>query len=48
VISDIGLRGGSLLVRALRGAGRDAQLAKPVEALALLATVARVAQPAAV
>jgi PAS domain S-box-containing protein len=46
VISDIGLRG-SLLVRALRAsAGRDAQLARPVEPLALLATVARVAQPA--
>jgi PAS domain S-box-containing protein len=45
VISDIGLRGGCLLVKALRAAGRDAQLRKPVEALALLATVARVAQP---
>jgi PAS domain S-box-containing protein len=46
VISDIGLRGG-LLVRALRApAGRDAQLARPVEPLALLATVARAAQPA--
>jgi len=46
VISDIGLRGG-LLVRALRASsGRDAQLARPVEPLALLATVARVAQPA--
>jgi PAS domain S-box-containing protein len=48
VISDIGLRGGCLLVKALRAAGRDAQLRKPVEALALLATVARVAQPAGV
>jgi PAS domain S-box-containing protein len=48
VISDIGLRGG-LLVRALRAsAGRDAQLARPVEPLALLATVARLAQPAGV
>jgi len=46
VISDIGLRGG-LLVRALRAsAGSDAQLARPVEPLALLATVARAAQPA--
>jgi PAS domain S-box-containing protein len=48
VISDIGLRGGCLLVKALRSAGRDARLPKPVEALALLATVARVAQPAGV
>ena len=48
VISDIGLRGGYMLVKALRAAGRDAQLRKPVEALALLATVARVAQPAGV
>ncbi len=46
VISDIGLRGG-LWVRALRApAGRDAQLTRPVEPLALLATVARAAQPA--
>jgi PAS domain S-box-containing protein len=43
VISDIGLRGGCLLVKALRAAGRDAQLRKPVEPLALLATVAGVA-----
>jgi hypothetical protein len=42
------LRGGYMLVKALRAAGRDAQLRKPVEALALLATVARVAQPAGV
>jgi PAS domain S-box-containing protein len=49
VISDIGLAGGSLLVKALRApSGRDAQLARPVEPLALLATVARVAQPAGV
>jgi len=48
VISDIGLRGGCLLVKALHAAGRDARLRRPVEALALLATVARVAQPAGV
>jgi PAS domain S-box-containing protein len=48
VISDIGLRDG-LVVRALRApAGRDAQLARPVEPLALLATVARLAQPTGV
>lgn len=47
LIAEIGLRGGALLVKALRASGgRDAHLAKPVEPLALLATVARVAQPA--
>jgi PAS domain S-box-containing protein len=47
VISDIGLSGGSLLVKALRApAGRDAQLTRPVEPLALLAMVARAVQPA--
>ena len=47
VISDIGLAGGNLLVKALRApAGRDAQLPRPVEPLALLATVARMMQPA--
>jgi hypothetical protein len=45
VISDIGLAGGNLLVKALRAAGRDAQLPRPVEPLALLATVARMMQP---
>jgi PAS domain S-box-containing protein len=49
VVSDIGLRGGCILVKALRAPfGRDAQLQKPVEPVALLATVARVAQPAGV
>jgi len=48
VIAESGLRGGGLLVRALRAAGRDVRLAKPVEPLALLATVARVAEPAVV
>jgi hypothetical protein len=49
VISDIGLAGGNLLVKALRApAGRDAQLPRPVEPLALLATVARMMQPAGV
>ena len=48
VVADIGMRG-NLLVRGLRAlAGRDAQLPKPVEAVTLLATVARVAQPASV
>jgi PAS domain S-box-containing protein len=47
VISDIGLLGGALLVKALRApAGHDARLPRPIEPLALLATVARVAQPA--
>ena len=47
VIADIGLRGGALLVKALRApGGRDAQLAKPIEPVALLAAVARIAQPA--
>jgi len=47
VISDIGLRGGALLVKALRASvGAGARLRRPVEPLALLATVARVAHPA--
>jgi PAS domain S-box-containing protein len=49
VISDFGLRGGSVLVKALRTtSGRDAALSKPLEPVALLATVARVAQPVGV
>ena len=48
VVADVGMRGG-LLVRGLRAvAGRDAQLPKPVEPVTLLATVARLAQPAGV
>ena len=45
VISDIGLRGGALHVKALRSPhGRDGQLAKPIEPVALLATVAHAVQ----
>jgi CheY-like chemotaxis protein len=46
VLSDLGMRGdeGYVLIRAV-AAGYDAQLAKPVEPMALLATVARLVQP---
>jgi PAS domain S-box-containing protein len=47
LLSEVGARGGPIQARAL-AAGQDAQLAKPVEPVALLATVARLAQPAGV